>query len=125
MKKFIMILGLLTYGLTFSALGLNLPFTTDGNLNFDKIANKTWSFPDSHNSFKIQKENDDYYILYYGYDEEQEKETFEKHKLTVDKNVYFKDGVHSYVYAYDTKLKTAVILDSDDLRIIFPADLID
>lgn len=123
MKKFILILGLSIYGLTFSAQGLNLPFTTDGNLNFDKIENKSWSFPDSPNTFKIEKENNDYYIFHYGYDDEQEKETFEKHKLTVYKNVYFKDN--SYAYAYDIKFKTVVILDSKDLRIIFPADSVD
>ena len=45
--------------------GINEEFTTDGKLHEDKLLNKKIDYPDSSNSFKIEKDGNDYYLTRY------------------------------------------------------------
>ena len=107
---------------SFSIGGLELPLTTDGNPNFEKIIDKVWAFPDTPDSFQITKEGNGYSITHFSFDEETESETEQTTKINIYKDIYLHDG--TYYYAYDTKFKSAVIIDPSDLKIIFPADMI-
>ena len=82
--------------------GINEEFTTDGKLHEDKLLNKKIDYPDSLNSFKIEKE--------------------EKLKLKLEKDIYLVDD-NGLVYAYDTKLKKLVFLNKgNNYRIISVSD---
>ncbi len=123
MKKiFIIINFILISFFSFSVGGLEEQLTTDGKPNFEKIIDKVWAFPDTPDTFQIMKETDGYSITHFSFDEETDSETEEIKKITIYKDIYFSDG--TYYYAYDTKFKSAVIIDPSDLKIIFPADKI-
>ena len=106
--------------------GMNEEFTTDGELHEDKFLNKNFGYPDTADSFKIEKEGENYFITDYiddTFGEEEEKTLKEKKsKLELKDDVYLiaEDGL---VYAYDTNFEKLVFLNQEnDLRIIYIAD---
>ena len=106
--------------------GINEEFTTDGKLHEDKLLNKKIDYPDSPNSFKIEKDGNGYYLIRYTdiSPEEGSKTSIkeEKSKLKLEKNIYLIDE-NGLVYAYDTKLKKQVFLNRDNnYRIIAVSD---
>ena len=103
--------------------GLDEEFTTDGKLHEEKFLNKNFGYPDTADSFKIEKDSEGYFVTEY-IDESPilEKDVpikEEKSRLKLENDVYL---VHNngMVYAYDTKLKKVVILNKkNDFRIMF------
>ena len=106
--------------------GMDEEFTTDGKLHEDKFLNKTFGYPDTADSFKIEKNSEGYVITEY-IDEspivgKEVPVKEEKSRLKIENDVYLvhKDGL---AYAYDTKLKKLVLLNKENnFRIIFVAD---
>ena len=99
------------------AKGFDQQFTTDGKLHPEKLLNKKFGYPDSSDSFKIQKDSKGYFVTKY-IDESLEQDSSdsikeEKVRLRLEKKVFLrevaKDG--DYAYAYDTKLKKVVIIN--------------
>ena len=97
--------------------GIDQKFTTDGKLHAEKFLNKTLSYTDTADTFKIQKDSKGYFLTKY-IDESAEQDGSgsikeEKVRLRLEKNVFLrevaKDG--DYAYAYDTKLKKVVIVN--------------
>ena len=99
------------------AKGIDQKFTTDGKLHAEKLLNKTLSYTDTADTFKIQKDSKGYFVTKY-IDESLEQDSSdsikeEKVRLRLEKKVFLrevaKDG--DYAYAYDTKLKKVVIIN--------------
>ena len=99
------------------AKGIDQKFTTDGKLHAEKFLNKTLSYTDTADTFKIQKDSKGYFLTKY-IDESAEQDGSgsikeEKVRLRLEKKVFLrevaKDG--DYAYAYDTKLKKVVIVN--------------
>ena len=97
--------------------GIDQKFTTDGKLHAEKFLNKTLSYTDTADTFKIQKDSKGYFVTKY-IDESLEQDSSdsikeEKVRLRLEKKVFLrevaKDG--DYAYAYDTKLKKVVIIN--------------
>ena len=97
--------------------GIDQKFTTDGKLHAEKFLNKTLSYTDTADTFKIQKDSKGYFLTKY-IDESAEQDGSgsikeEKVRLRLEKKVFLrevaKDG--DYAYAYDTKLKKVVIVN--------------
>ena len=99
--------------------GINEQFTTDGNLHEEQFLNKTFSYTDTADSFKIQKDNKGYFLTKY-IDESAEvgkevpvKEETVRLKLIngtfLVEDVSKNDG--NLAYAYDTKLKKVVFIN--------------
>ena len=110
------------------AKGIDQKFTTDGKLHAEKFLNKTFSYPDTSDTFKIQKDSKGYFITKYT-DESAEQDASgsvkeEKVRLKLEKKVYLKEVANNdYVYAYDTKLKKVVIINPhNNYRIIYVAE---
>ena len=106
--------------------GIDEEFTTDGKLHEDKLLNKKIDYPDSSNSFKIEKDGNNYYLTRYVdvSPEEGSKSKIkeEKSKLKLEKDIYLVDD-NGLVYAYDTKLKKLVFLNKgNNYRIISVSD---
>ena len=106
--------------------GIDEEFTTDGKLHEDKFLNKNFGYPDTADSFKIEKEGEDYFITEYIEEisdlEEDKPLKEEKSKLELKNDVYLvaEDGL---VYAYDTNFEKLVFLNQEnDLKIIYIAD---
>ena len=110
------------------AKGIDQKFTTDGKLHAEKFLNKTFSYPDTSDSFKIQKDSKGYFVTQY-IDESEEKDGSgptkeEKIRLKLVKNVFLTevDG-DGLTYAYDTKLKKVVLINpANNYRIMFIVD---
>ena len=95
--------------------GINEEFTTDGKLHEDKFLNKIYSYPDTADSFKIEKDEKGYFITDY-IDESPilEKEVPVKEKksrLKLYSGIYLIAEDDGIVYAYDTKLEKLVFLN--------------
>ena len=92
----------------------------------EKFIYKNFGYPDTADSFKIEKDSEGYLITEY-IDEspivgKEVPVKEEKSRLKIENNVYLvhKDGL---VYAYDTKLKKLLLLNKENnFRIIFVAD---
>ena len=113
--------------LSYDTEGIDEEFTTDGKLHEDKFLNKMFSYTDTADSFKIEKNDKGYFITAY-VDESfiLEKEVpikEEKSKLKLYKDVYLVDE-NGLGYAYDTRLEKLVFINSKS-RIINIADEID
>ena len=97
--------------------GENRDFTTDGKLHEDKFLNKKFGYTDTSDEFEIKKDAKGYYVISYYYDEDNEAAQAEKEvrRLKVYKNFALvkEDDDNSMVYAYDTKLKKLVFLNSN------------
>ena len=113
------------------AKGENEQFTTDGNLHEEQFLNKTFSYTDTADSFKIQKDSKGYFLTKYIDESAQEgkevpvKEETVRLKLIngtfLVEDVSKDDG--NLAYAYDTKLKKMVFLNPEnDYRIILATD---
>ena len=111
------------------AQGIDQKFTTDGKLHAEKFLNKTFSYPDTSDSFKIQKDSKGYFITQY-IDASPEYDGSgpikeEKVRLKLEKNVFLKEIADDadYAYAYDTKLKKVVIINPyNNYKIMFVVD---
>ena len=111
------------------AKGIDQKFTTDGKLHAEKFLNKTFSYPDTSDSFKIQKDSKGYFITQY-IDASPEYDGSgpikeEKVRLKLEKNVFLKEIADDadYAYAYDTKLKKVVIINPyNNYKIMFVVD---
>lgn len=111
------------------AKGIDQKFTTDGKLHAEKFLNKTLSYTDTADTFKIQKDSKGYFVTKY-IDESLEQDSSdsikeEKVRLRLEKKVFLrevaKDG--DYAYAYDTKLKKVVIINPhNNYRIMIVVD---
>ena len=97
--------------------GENRDFTTDGKLHEEKFLNKKFGYTDTSDEFEIKKDAKGYYVISYYYDEDNEDAQAEKEvrRLKVYKNFALvkEDDDNSMVYAYDTKLKKLVFLNSN------------
>ena len=120
MKKILLIATLLIGAINYAAEGMNLPFTTDGKLHEEKLINRNIHSEDT--DIRIKKIGKGKYEIT-GYYEFQD-EDFSKvetsvivREATLKKNVICDENV---CIGYDTKLKKAVFLDKDDMRIIYP-----
>ena len=67
MKKFIVMMGLLTGITSFAAAGLNLPFTSDGKLHEEKLINRNIQSEDT--DLKIKKIGNGKYQIISSYSE--------------------------------------------------------
>ena len=111
------------------AKGIDQKFTTDGKLHAEKFLNKTFSYPDTSDSFKIQKDTKGYFVTQY-IDASPEYDGSgpikeEKIRLKLEKNVFLKEIADDadYAYAYDTKLKKVVIINPyNNYKIMFVVD---
>ena len=99
------------------AKGIDQKFTTDGKLHAEKFLNKTLSYTDTADTFKIQKDSKGYFLTKY-IDESAEQDGSgsikeEKVRLRLEKNVFLREVAKDvdYAYAYDTKLKKVVIVN--------------
>lgn len=116
MKKILLMVTLLIGAINYAAEGMNLPFTTDGKLHEEK------NIHSEDTDIRIKKMGKGKYEIT-GYYESQD-EDFGKvetsvivREATLKKNVICDENV---CIGYDTKLKKAVFLDKDDMRIIYP-----
>ena len=125
------------------AKGFDQQFTTDGKLHPEKLLNKKFGYPDSSDSFKIQKDSKGYFLIHYvteglysdnfntqkdyKYSDKPDGKTIvkeEKLRLKLVKNVFLTevDG-DGLTYAYDTKLKKVVLINpANNYRIMFIVD---
>ncbi len=108
----------MTYG-----KGIDEEFTTDGKLHEEKFLNKTFGYPDTADSFKIEKDSEGYFITEY-IDEspvlgEEVPVKEKKSRLKLENDIYLIDD-SDLVYAYDTNLEKLVFLNQEnDFRIIY------
>ena len=110
------------------AKGIDQKFTTDGKLHAEKFLNKLFNYTDTSDNFKIQKDSKGYFVTQY-IDESEEKDGSgstkeEKIRLKLVKNVFLTevDG-DGLTYAYDTKLKKVVLINTaNNYRIMFIVD---
>ena len=110
-------------------VGIDEEFTTDGQLHEEKFLNREYMYTNTADSFKIEKDDDGYFITDYIDEsiilEEEVPVKVEKSRLKLENDIYLvnKDEL---VYAYDTKLENVVFLNKEnDYRIIFEADKIE
>ena len=127
------------------AKGIDQKFTTDGKLHAEKLLNKKFGYPDSSDSFKIQKDSKGYFLIHYvtegvysdnfntqkdyKYSDKPDGKTIvkeERIRLKLEKNVFLRalgDNNNDYAYAYDTKLKKVVIINPyNDYKIVYPVN---
>ena len=127
------------------AKGFDQQFTTDGKLHPEKLLNKRFGYPDSSDSFKIQKDSKGYFLIHYvtegvysdnfntqkdyKYSDKPDGKTIvkeERIRLKLEKNVFLRalgDNNNDYAYAYDTKLKKVVIINPyNDYKIVYPVN---
>ena len=117
MKKIISIVVLLIGIATFSAGGIDELFTTDGKLHEEKLLNKPLALEGTPFGYMkiVKDEQGNYYEIYYsGF-----PDNISKKKMTIYKGVCLKNE-EGLCFAYDTARNEVVMLDSSDMRIIFP-----
>ena len=119
-KKILLMATLLIGAINYAAEGMNLPFTTDGKLHEEKLINRNIHSEDT--DIRIKKIGKGKYEIT-GYYESQDEDFGEVEtsvivsEATLKKNVICDENV---CIGYDTKLKKAVFLDKDDMKIIYP-----
>ena len=104
-------------------VGIDEEFTTDGQLHEEKFLNKEYMYTNTADSFKIEKDDKGYFVTEY-IDESptlarEVPVKVEKSRLKLYAGVYLVDE-DGFVYAYDTRLKNIVFLNTN-LRIMFEA----
>ena len=106
--------------------GIDEEFTTDGKLHEEKFLNKNFGYPNTADSFKIEKDSEGYFITEY-LDEspargEEVPVKKRKSRLKLENDVYLIDD-SGLAYAYDTKLRKLVLLNKENnFRIMFVAE---
>ena len=110
------------------AKGMDEEYTTDGNLHEEKFLNKIFSYTDTSESFKIQKDSQGYFLTRY-VDESPEQDNSgstreEIVRLKVERGTILQEVSNEpLAYAYDTKLKKMVFLNPENnYRIILTTD---
>lgn len=106
-----------------AGLGEDEEFTTDGQLHEEKFLNREYMYTNTADSFKIEKDDKGYFVTEY-IDESptlarEVPVKVEKSRLKLYAGVYLVDE-DGFVYAYDTRLKNIVFLNTN-LRIMFEA----
>lgn len=118
MKKRILFLFIILNVILFSNTEiLKKKFVSDGKLHIQELMEKSWKYgnEDMPNlNLKIIQEDKNYYGIITADSGPFNK----KQKLNIFKKVLLQDEV-GYCYGYDTELKKLVVVDPDDLRIIF------
>ena len=104
-------------------VGIDEEFTTDGQLHEEKFLNREYMYTNTADSFKIEKDDKGYFVTEY-IDESptlarEVPVKVEKSRLKLYAGVYLVDE-DGFVYAYDTRLKNIVFLNTN-LRIMFEA----
>lgn len=104
-------------------VGIDEEFITDGQLHEEKFLNKEYMYTNTADSFKIEKDDKGYFVTEY-IDESptlarEVPVKVEKSRLKLYAGVYLVDE-DGFVYAYDTRLKNIVFLNTN-LRIMFEA----
>ncbi|WP_304179131.1 pantothenate kinase [Leptotrichia trevisanii] len=110
------------------AKGNDEEYTTNGKLHEEKFLNKIFSYTDTSESFKIQKDNKGYFLTRY-VDESPEQDNSgsrreEIVRLKLERGTILQEVSNEpLAYAYDTKLKKMVFLNPEnDYRIILATD---
>ena len=110
------------------AKGMDEEYTTDGNLHEEKFLNKIFSYTDTSESFKIQKDSQGYFLTRY-VDESPEQDNSgstreEIVRLKVERGTILQEVSNEpLAYAYDTKLKKMVFLNpQNNYRIMLATD---
>ena len=85
------------------AKGIDQKFTTDGKLHAEKFLNKTLSYTDTADTFKIQKDSKGYFVTKY-IDESLEQDSSdsikeEKVRLRLEKKVFLREVAKDGDYA--------------------------
>jgi len=120
MKKILLMATLLIGAINYAAEGMNLPFTTDGKLHEEKLLNRNISSEDT--DVVIKKIGKGKYEIT-GYYASQDEDFGKVETTTIVTKAILKKNVicdEDICIGYDTKLKKAVFLDKDDMRIIYP-----
>ena len=120
MKKILLMATLLIGVINYAAEGMNLPFTTDGKLHEEKLLNRNISSEDT--DVVIKKIGKGKYKIT-GYYASQDEDFGKVETTTIVRKAILKKNVicdEDICIGYDTKLKKAVFLDKDDMRIIYP-----
>ena len=104
-------------------VGIDEEFITDGQLHEEKFLNREYMYTNTADSFKIEKDDKGYFVTEY-IDESptlarEVPVKVEKSRLKLYAGVYLVDE-DGFVYAYDTRLKNIVFLNTN-LRIMFEA----
>ena len=113
MKKMLLIALLLVGAISYGAGGLNLKFNTDGKLHEEKLLNRSIVSEDTE--LEIRKIGKGKYEIVYSPEEPGDKEYVSK--ATLKKNTICRENS---CIGYDVKLKKAVFLDPEDMRVIYP-----
>ncbi|ERL26309.1 hypothetical protein HMPREF9108_01132 [Leptotrichia sp. oral taxon 225 str. F0581] len=113
MKKMLLIALLLVGAISYGAGGLNLKFNTDGKLHEEKLLNRSIVSEDTE--LEIRKIGKGRYEIVYSPEEPGAKEYVSK--ATLKKNTICGENT---CIGYDVKLKKAVFLDPEDMRVIYP-----
>lgn len=110
------------------AKGMDEEYTTDGDLHEEKFLNKIFGYTDTSESFKIQKDSQGYFLTRY-VDESSEQDNSGSRKeeivrLKLERGTILQEVSNEpLAYAYDTKLKKMVFLNSENnYRIIMATD---
>ena len=115
MKKIILIFILFISILSFSKSNV---FTSDGTLNSEKLLEKSWNYGSEGLptlNLSITKETNN---KYYGSFKTENGKNFSKQEMKIYKNILLQDEV-GYCYGYDINLERLVVVDPEDMKIIF------
>ena len=113
MKKTLLMATLLIGAASYGASGLNLKFNTDGKLHEEKLLNRIIVSEDTE--LKIKKIGKGKYEIT-DFPQEPDAEVYVS-KATLKKNTICRENS---CIGYDVKLKKAVFLDPEDMRVIYP-----
>lgn len=113
MKKMLLMATLLIGAVSYGAAGLNLKFNTDGKLHEEKLLNRAIVSEDTE--LEIRKIGNGKYEITYSPNEPDAEEFVSK--VTLKKNTICGENT---CIGYDVKLKKAVFLDPEDMRVIYP-----
>ena len=113
MKKMLLMAILLIGAISYGAAGLDLKFNTDGKLHEEKLLNRSIVSEDTE--LEIRKAGNGDYEIVRSLEEADGEVSVEKAK--VKKNSICDETT---CIGYDVKLKKAVFIDPEDMRVIYP-----
>ena len=113
MKKMLLMAILLIGAISYGAAGLDLKFNTDGKLLQEKLLNRSIVSEDTE--LEIRKTGNGEYEIVRSSEEPDSEASVEK--ATVKKNSICDETI---CIGYDVELKKAVLIDPEDMRVIYP-----